>query len=76
MQAGLLAHTLHPGSCICAQFAAILQLYMAKYGDAKEQSKGQPKKRRKASAFIIFSNEMREKRRSARRRQRGCVSPH
>jgi len=44
-----------------AQFAAILQLYMAKYGDAKEQSKGQSKKRRKVSAFLIFSNEMREK---------------
>lgn len=34
---------------------------MAKYGDAKEQSKGQSKKRRKVSAFLIFSNEMREK---------------
>lgn len=33
---------------------------MAKYGDAKEQSKGQPKKRRKTSAFLIFSNETRE----------------
>lgn len=33
---------------------------MAKYGDAKEQAKGQPKKRRKTSAFLVFSNEMRE----------------
>lgn len=42
------------------QFAAILKLYMAKYGDAKEQGKGQPKKRRKASAFLVYSAEMRE----------------
>ena len=33
---------------------------MAEYGDAKEQGKGQPKKRRKTSAFLVFSNEMRE----------------
>ena len=47
-------------SCTRTQFVAILQLYMVKYGDAKEQSKGQPKKRRKTSAFLIFSNETRE----------------
>lgn len=41
-------------------FAAILKLYMANYGDAKEKEKGQPKKKRKTSAFLLYSAALRE----------------
>jgi hypothetical protein len=41
-------------------FAAILELYMINYGDAKESERGQPKKKRKASAFLVYSAALRE----------------